>query len=70
MQFRFPTAASVLILLGAFSKAQDSNAEDGTVGALDVYVPPVRYPVAGAVWKKGEVRNVTWSVQLNRDYWH
>lgn len=31
-----------------------------TLVTKDVYVPPITYPTANAVWSVGEVQTVTW----------
>ncbi|KAL0954152.1 hypothetical protein HGRIS_005289 [Hohenbuehelia grisea] len=53
------SAASIVTLLAA------TVAHAGPVdvrAALDVFVPPVTAPVAGAVWPIGSQQNVTWRV--------
>jgi hypothetical protein len=39
-----------------------SSATPVSLERRDVYVPPITYPTASTVWKKGQVHNVTWDV--------
>ncbi|KAL0960097.1 hypothetical protein HGRIS_011741 [Hohenbuehelia grisea] len=56
MKFSLSIIAALFATTTVYASPIDARA------ALDVFVPPVTAPVAGAVWPIGSQQNVTWDI--------